>query len=147
MFDAGGRAEAVGWRVFHVVEEAGDVARGDVQAGIGRSVIYQHRAVCARNPAVAEDDVRHIADAFAAFGRDKIPAGLGDNARRIVGRCEEKVEHVAESCGSVSDSVGQVQPTLGRLDRCGALPVLELRDRVINAAVDDRLGPGHWILH
>jgi len=60
LLNAGGGAESVGGRILDVVEQPGDAAGGNVQAGVGGSVVDEYFAVVFRDPAVAECDVRHV---------------------------------------------------------------------------------------
>ena len=73
-FYRSGSSQPVLRRVHAVVYQLVDGRYRNVHPRVRRSIIDVHRAVVVGNPAVGEEHVRHVADAFFAFGSHKVAA-------------------------------------------------------------------------
>jgi len=60
---------------------------------------------------------------------------------------EEKVEHIAQSSGGVTDAMRKVQPAFRGLDGRGSKAVLYLFESVVFTVIDDGLLINHRVFH
>ena len=108
LIDAAAGVFAVLRRVQTPVDEPGHRAARNVAAGVGAAVVDQHGVVGQAYPAVAEGDVRDVADAFALVGCEEVAARAGDDLRGILQRGHEHIEDVAQAGRAVAHAVGEV---------------------------------------
>src|ERR1017187_1041324 len=143
---ASGTVHGVRRGIHDIVEQSVYRGRRDIGARVGRSVINEH-LIATAHPAVGESYIGDIADAFLAFGRQEIAARFGDHFVRSLQVAKETIENVTQAGRGVAHTMGEVQPTLLRLQRRGANTVLDLVNSVVLATVEDHLFRDYGMLH
>ena len=110
-----------------------------MHAGIRRSIVDEYLAILICNPAVGEDYVHYITDILRTFRYEEISTWFCNHLCRILKRSHVHIEHIAETAGTATNTVSQMQPALISLDRMRTLTVLHLLDGVIVTGIDDLL--------
>ena len=120
-----------------VVDELVHCTGCHVQPSIRRSIVDENFPVGFGYPAVTEGHIANIS--YALF-----PARAMESAGRrmsnhlgLIQAAQKHVEYVSQSGGSITHSMGKVQPSFRGLDGRRALAVLHFLDRVILPIVND----------
>src|ERR1035441_936864 len=144
--DASGAVYGVRRRVQDIVEEPVHGGRRDIGARVGRAVINEY-LIATAHPAAGERYIGDIAYAFLGSGPQEIAARFGDHFVRSLQVAKETIENVTQAGRGVAHTMGEVQPTLLRLQRRGANTVLDLVNSVVLATVEDHLFRDYGMLH
>ena len=110
-----------------------------MHAGIRRSIVDEYLAILICNPTIGEDYVHHITDILRTFRYEEISTWFCNHLSRILKRSHVHIEHIAETAGTATNTVSQMQPALISLDRMRPLTVLHLLDGMIVTGIDDLL--------
>ena len=106
---------------------------------VAACIVDEHLAVLVGNPSVCKGHVHHIADILLTLRHEEISTWLGNHTRGIVEGCHIHIEHIAQTAGATTHSVGKVEPSLGGLDGMRTLAVLHLHNGVIMTCIDNLL--------
>ena len=106
---------------------------------VGRGIVDKHLTILVGNPTIRKSHVHHVAIILVTLRHQEIATRTCDYLCGVVEGSHIHIQHVAQTVGSGTHAMRQVQPALRCFDGVRTLTVLHLGDGVVFALVDNRL--------
>ena len=125
--------------VHAVVDEFSDSRGGNMHASICRSIVDEYAIIftmksvsmfAISDPSIRKSYVHDIAEVFVALRNEEESSRACDEFCRVFKAGHIEIEHIAETIGSGSHAVSEVQPSAVGFDRMWSLTILDRKSVV-----------------